>query len=169
MGDDKSVSVPIKVVARGIDHLAAVDAIMRTAFDPKYGEAWNSAQVLSTLAIPGYQLRGAFVVEAEQYLAGFAITRVVARESELLLLAVDPQWQRVGVASALLNDWLATCDFDGVTMAFLEMREDNPAKSLYQAFGFAEAAIRTSYYRGGDGVMRNALTMNRRLVDGHLF
>lgn len=154
----------IRITAIGIDHLAAVDRVMAAAFDPAYGEAWNSAQVLATLAMPGYRLRGAFVDGGEGDLAGFAITRAVAGESELLLLAVDPAVRRSGVASALMQDWLDICATLEVDTAFLEMRQDNPARALYRKFGFADAAVRKSYYRGADGVMRDAVTMKKSLM-----
>ena len=154
----------VAVRAIGVDHLAAVDAVMAAAFDPAFGEAWNSAQVLATLAMPGYRLRAAFVGPEEDELAGFAITRIVAGESELLLLAVDPVHRRQRVASALMHDWLLICKDQGVETAFLEMREDNPARSLYGAFGFVAVALRKSYYRGADGIVRNAVTMKRSLL-----
>ena len=154
----------VVVKSIGVDHLGAVDAVMVAAFDPAFGEAWNSAQVLATLAMPGYRLRGAFVGPDEGELAGFAITRIVAGESELLLLAVDPEHRRRGAASALMRDWFLICEDRGVEMAFLEMREDNPARFLYEAFGFVAAAVRKSYYRGADGIVRNAVTMKRSLM-----
>lgn len=161
MNNGHTPSLSLTVEAIGIDHLTAVDEIMVAAFDAAYGEAWNSAQVLATLAMPGYRLRGSFLFNPQPILVGFSITRVVAGESELLLLAVHPKWRRSGVASALMNDWLSMCGDQGVAMAFLEMRQDNPARSLYNAFGFMEAAIRKSYYKGADGVMRDAVTMSK--------
>ena len=164
MAGNYATRQPVDVVGIGMDRLAAVDEIMAAAFDPRYGEAWNSAQVLATLAMPGYQLRGAYLGDGAGQLAGFAIFRIIAGESELLLLAVHPRWRRSGVATALMNDWLSICSGELVTMAFLEMREDNPARDLYRAFGFVEVALRKSYYRGNDGTMRNAVTMNKMVT-----
>lgn len=162
MGGPEAELVLVRAI--GIDQLEAVEAVMAAAFDPAYGEAWNAAQVLATLAMPGYRLRGAFSAGIGRELAGFAISRIVAGESELLLLGVDPAWRRRGVATALMQDWIDLCHSQHVELAFLEMREDNPARALYRQFGFADAALRKAYYRGADGVMRNAVTMKKTLM-----
>ena len=152
------------VRAIGVDHLVDIDRIMARAFDPAFGEAWNKAQCLAALALPGYRLRGAFFDDGQSQkasakLAGFAIQRTVAGESELLLLAVDPALRRYGIGRTLLRDWINHSRSVGVVRAFLEMRSDNPARHLYQQVGFTEIAVRKAYYRGGDGLFRDAVTM----------
>lgn len=151
----------IQTAALGADSLAAVEAISRRAFDPRYGEAWSKAQCLSVLSLPGYRLRGAWIGDGvAATLAGFAIDRSVADESELLLIAVDPAYRCQGVAAHLLEDWLTNSRDKAIARAFLEMREDNPARSLYERTGFKQVAVRRAYYRGNDGVMRDAVTMD---------
>lgn len=158
----------IQIAAAGADALDAIDALSRRAFDPRFGEAWSKAQCLSVLAMPGYRLRGAWLEQEGsegqgRRLAGFAIIRSVGDESELLLLAVDPSARRQGVATALLQDWMNSAVEAGVVRVFLEMRTDNEARALYEAHDFFEVAVRPRYYRGNDGVMRDAVTMQRRL------
>ena len=164
---DMATVVPIRTDALGAESLEAIEAISLRAFDPLYGEAWNKAQCLSVLALPGYRLRGAWIdASANNPLAslvGFSIDRSVADETELLLLAVDPAFRGKGVASQLLEDWLNNASDKGAERAFLEMREDNPARSLYERHGFSQIAVRKSYYRGNDGIMRDAVTMDCRL------
>lgn len=156
----------VMIESLGVDHLEDVAVIMQSAFDPKYGEAWNPAQTLSVLALPGYALRGAFIdAGAGNSLAGFAITRTVAGESELLLLAVNAGLQRRGVGAALLGDWIDFSRRQSVERLFLEVRADNPALNLYLSSGFLHLATRPGYYRGGDGQMRDALTMQLFLHD----
>lgn len=150
------------IEALGVDALDAVDAISSRAFDPLYGEAWTKAQCLSILGLPGYRLTGAWRGPAAgAELAGFAIDRVVAGESELLLLAVDPAAHRSGIATALLQDWFHRAGAQGAGRLFLEMRRDNPARFLYEKLGFEEIAVRPAYYLGRDGVSRDAVTMVR--------
>lgn len=158
-------SSSIRIAALGADSLAAVEAISLRAFDPRYGEAWSNAQCLSVLSLPGYRLRGAWMEDgaAAATLAGFSIDRAVADESELLLIAVDPVHRRKGIAAHLLEDWLTNSRDKGIGRAFLEMREDNPARSLYERAGFKQMAVRKAYYRGNDGVMRDAVTMDCHL------
>lgn len=156
----------------GADALDDIEAISLRAFDHRYGEAWSKAQCLSVLALPGYRIVGAWRGHtATARLVGYAITRSVADESELLLLAVDPAERRQGVATSLLSEWLNSAHEKGVVRAFLEMRTDNDARALYAGHGFVQIAVRSSYYRGNDGVMRDAVTMQRRLdsspIDRH--
>ena len=88
----------------------------------------------------------------------------MAQESELLLLAVDPQWRRRGMASLLLDDWQRRVAAANVVHLYLEMRADNEARALYEQSGFREIGLRPNYYRGNDGVMRDAVTMSK-LID----
>lgn len=149
-----------RIVTIAGDRLDAVDAISRVAFDRRYGEAWTKGQCLSALAMPGHGFKG---IEVDGDLVGFAITRTIFDESELLLLAVMPDLRGKGLGRMLIEDWLGHARNVGVRRAFLEMREDNPAAHLYRAMGFSPVGLRKSYYRGSDGVMRNAVSMERIL------
>lgn len=138
--------------------LPAVDAVMKRAFDPVFGEAWTSAQCLATFALPGYVWLGAEGSDPGS-LAGFALCRTIADESELLLLAVDPAHRSRGVGSSLIAAWLTNCDDAKVSRRFLEVRADNSARDLYLRSGFENVARRANYYRGTDGILRDAITM----------
>lgn len=163
MSDGALPTMP-HVRAIGVDSLAEVEGIMARAFDPAYGEAWNSAQCLSVFAFPGYQFLGAFDNDSSiARLQGFAITRTIAGESELLLLATDPACQNKGVGRSLILYWLETCRAAHETLAFLEVRYDNPARHLYDSMDFRDTAVRPGYYRGHDGQLRDAITMQKRL------
>ena len=75
---------------------------------------------------------------------GFALTRQIADEAELLTLAVDPEHHRKGIASDLMRDWLVSL---GEGTAFLEVAADNgPAQALYAKHGFAPVGRRKAYY-----------------------
>ena len=148
----------------GIDHLAAMGRVMANAFDPRFGEAWSKAQCLAVLALPGYRLRGAYRRASDAgSLMGFAITRAVADESELLLLAVDPYFRRAGVGRRLLAHWLTHCSDNTICRAFLEVRASNPAIELYEKSGFSCIGNRPNYYRGVDGATHDAVTMEKLL------
>ena len=79
----------------------------------------------------------------------------------MLLLAVDPARRGQGIGKRLIDDWLAWAEEQGADDYFLEMRADNDAVHLYARTGFAECGRRPQYYRGGDGVVRDAITMRR--------
>ncbi len=142
------------------DDLDALGSCMAAAFDPRFGEAWSTAQCIGILSMPGYRLRVARAAPAGA-LVGFAACRVVAGESELLLLAVDPEEQGRGIGRLLLDDWIALALGDGASKLFLEVRADNPARRIYQTAGFAVVGRRPDYYRGADGILRDAITMAR--------
>ncbi|WP_066554479.1 GNAT family N-acetyltransferase [Croceicoccus bisphenolivorans] len=140
--------------------------VMLAAFDPIYGEAWNEQQLLSALMIPGtrYAIIDASGVigppTAAVETAGFYLTRQICDEEELLLIAVAPEYRRIGLASRLLRHLFSAATDRGTTRLFLEMRDDNPARHFYDSFGFHQVGLRKAYYRGADGNLRNALTLS---------
>lgn len=96
--------------------------------------------------------------------AGFALTRTIAPESELLTIAVHPAHQRQGIARGLMQRWL---DGPGITHAFLEVAADNEgAIALYRALGFRQTGLRKGYYGRPGGLAIDALTMTKSLTTG---
>jgi ribosomal-protein-alanine N-acetyltransferase len=148
----------IRLSTARVGDLSAVMRVMEAAFDPAYGEAWTSAQLLTLFALPSARVCLARDGETP---CGFAAARIAADESELLLLAVDPAWRGRGVGALLMADWQAWAEGRGAGDYFLEMRADNDAVHLYRRCGFAECGRRPAYYRGADGVVRDAITMRR--------
>jgi ribosomal-protein-alanine N-acetyltransferase len=95
---------------------------------------------------------------------GFALTRTVAGESELLTLAVDPVFQRQGIGRLLTLAWLDSIA-DNAQSAFLEVAADNvAARALYTSFGFAEVAKRSAYYARKNAAAADAIVMRRDLT-----
>jgi ribosomal-protein-alanine N-acetyltransferase len=95
---------------------------------------------------------------------GFAFTRTLAGETELLTLAVDPAHQRRGIARCLLNRWLNQAA-PLAEMAFLEVAADNVAAiSLYRQHGFETAATRKAYYSRKNAQPMDACIMRRALT-----
>jgi ribosomal-protein-alanine N-acetyltransferase len=135
--------------------IAAVDALMVAAFDPRFGEAWTRSQCMGVLAMPGVRLTLALVDDTP---AGFAMVRSVMDEAELLLLAVDPAFRRRGIAGALLRAVIAEAQASGIADLHLEVRAGNEAVKLYTAQGFAKVGERRGYYRGKTGQSFDAHT-----------
>lgn len=138
--------------------VVAIDALMAAAFDPRWGEAWTRSQCIGVLAMPGVSLLLACVDDEP---VGFALTRAIMDEAELLLLAVAPDRRRHGVGGALLRAVLADAAGGGVSTIHLEVRAGNPAIGLYEASGFARIGERRGYYRGRDGGTHDAWTFSR--------
>ena len=133
------------------DDLDRIMAVMEAAFDPAYGEAWTRRQVGDALVMPGthYLLIGADGAAPGEATpaAGFALTRGAVDEEELLLIAVLPALQGQGIGGALLRQVIAEARARGADRLFLEMREGNPAESLYRRHGFVAVGRRRNYYR----------------------
>ena len=137
-----------------------VDALMAQAFDPRYGEAWTRGQCLGVLAMPGVRL---LLASLDDEPAGFAMTRTVLDEIELLLLATTPRHRRRGVGATLLRAVVGEARAEGATRMHLEVRAGNDAVQLYLAQGFAKVGERRGYYRGRLGHLHDAHTYSRAL------
>lgn len=148
----------IRIAAARVGDVGAIMRVMEAAFDRAYGEAWSAAQLLTLFALPS--ARVAIAWDGDRA-CGFSAARMAGPESELLLLAVDPENRGQGIGKLLLADWQAWATDQGAEDYFLEMRADNEAIHLYERAGFSECGRRAAYYRGQDGVMRDAITMRR--------
>ena len=137
-----------------------VDTLMAGAFDSRFGEAWTRSQCLGVLAMPGVRLLLAWLDDEP---AGFALTRAVADEIELLLLATTPAQRRRGVGATLLRALIAEAQSEGLAKMHLEVRAGNDAVQLYLAHGFARVGERRGYYRGRAGQLFDAHTYSRAL------
>jgi ribosomal-protein-alanine N-acetyltransferase len=138
--------------------LDAVMTVMEDSFDRRYGEAWTAPQVAGLLPMPGIWLT---LARVEGRVAGFALSRAVAGEAELLLLAVRSGAQRTGVGKMLIDQFLAEARALGAERVHLEVREGNRAISLYESCGFDLVGRRRNYYEGADGACFDALTLAR--------
>lgn len=139
--------------------LADIDEMMVTmgeAFDPAFGEAWNAAQCLGILGLPGVWLT---LARKGGKPVGFALNRVIFDECELLLLGVRPAFRRQGIGRALLEHSRGGAAARGARRIHLEVREGNGALGLYAQAGFARIGRRRGYYRGVDGQLYDALTL----------
>lgn len=97
---------------------------------------------------------------------GFALTRTLAGESELLTLAVSPLFQRRGIARSLLATWLAAVRSEA-DVAFLEVAADNHAAiALYHSAGFTRNGLRKAYYTRNDAPAVDAVLMSHALTQG---
>ncbi|MBX3565972.1 MAG: GNAT family N-acetyltransferase [Sphingomonas sp.] len=144
----------------GVHDLPHVAGIMRDAFDPRFGEAWTSAQCMGMLSLPGVWLVIASLGEQDM---GFALARIAADEAELLLLATRPSARRRGMGGALLRAVIEEARARHATRIHLEVRSGNDAVELYRREGFAKVGERRDYYRGKAGQLFDAHTYARDL------
>jgi [ribosomal protein S18]-alanine N-acetyltransferase len=153
------MSDPLATLSEGgLGDLAAVMAVMDDSFDPRFGEAWTASQLAGLLPMPGVWLSLAW---HEDEVVGFALSRAVAGEAELLLLAVRRQDQGKGVGKTLLEHFMTSARSRGATLLHLEVRDGNHAVTLYERAGFSLMGRRPHYYAGVDGQSYDALTLGR--------
>ena len=146
--------------SEALQHSRQVSALMQMAFPPDFGEAWTESQLRGALMLPGTAL---FLAETDNELLGFALTRTVVDETELLLIAVTPSARGQSIGSSLLQAIVHHCQKSAVAKIFLEMRENNDALHFYQRHNFVIIGQRPSYYLGANGQKFDALTFARQV------
>ncbi|GAA4643378.1 ribosomal protein S18-alanine N-acetyltransferase [Pontixanthobacter gangjinensis] len=150
-----------------LDDTDRIMQVMEQAFDPAYGEAWNRRQLSASLILPTtwYYLVGADgnAPSGSQEAAGFALTRAAPGEEELLLVGVLPQFRGQGLGRKLLTLFEHGAKLRQAERIFLEMRANNPARKLYEAFGFQPIGRRKDYYRASNGERIDAITYGKSL------
>jgi [ribosomal protein S18]-alanine N-acetyltransferase len=151
----------IAVVEGNGTDVSAIMPVMDVAFDPRFGEAWTAAQCLSILAMPGSRL---LIARQETQTVGFALSRWVIDEEELLLIGVDPNCRRAGVGRNLINALLNNAKLSAHASIFLEVRNGNPAQNFYHEMGFRPIGRRPGYYKGNDGSRHDSITMQMNML-----
>jgi ribosomal-protein-alanine N-acetyltransferase len=138
-----------------------IDALMPYEKQMFGTEAWSRSGYRSELA----DTRHRYYVAAEGSageLLGWGGVMVVGDTAEILTVGVVPTARRSGTARRMVGELLAEAVRRGAREAFLEVRVDNEAaRALYLAEGFAEVGLRRGYYDAGrvDAViMRKDLT-----------
>lgn len=149
------------------DALDAIMVVMQEAFDSRYGEAWTRRQVADSLTMPGtrFALSGIDLSQpfTLDHVTGFALTRQVLDEEEILLIAIRPRFRGQGKGKALLQQVIDNARAHSAARMFLEMRDGNPAEHLYRKFGFEKIGHRPGYYRGAVGGPIDAITFAKSL------
>jgi ribosomal-protein-alanine N-acetyltransferase len=120
--------------------LTAIEVIERSA----YPTPWSRSMFAGELAKPSSVCIGAF---ADETLVGYLITSRHVDAWHVMNVAVAPDRQRRGIASALLGrlfELTADDDRRGYT---LEVRVSNAgAIALYERLGFEQRGVRRGYY-----------------------
>lgn len=152
--------MPTEILEGDGRDIASIMPIMDAAFDPQFGEAWTAAQCLSLLATPGTSL---LLARADNSIVGFALTRWIIDEEELLMIGVNPKMQRSGIATDLITHLIRRAKAFKRERIFLEVRANNSALQFYKLMGFQACGTRKNYYKGANGSRFDATTMNLNL------
>jgi ribosomal-protein-alanine N-acetyltransferase len=133
-----AVAIEIRVLE--LHDLSAIEAIEQKA----YPTPWSRSMFASELAKPTSICLGAF---EGQDLAGYVINSRYVDAWHVMNVAVDPEHQRRGVATALLERLFELTRDDERRGYTLEVRVSNEdAIGLYEKLGFESRGIRRGYY-----------------------
>jgi len=130
------------------DYVSAVAEIEKCCF----ANPWDEAAIRAELDNHCSQI---YVALINGRAAGYVNIYTVLDETDIVRVAVLPQYRRQGVAAAVLK---AVLDEKPGTV-YLDVRESNiPAIRLYKSLGFADTGIRKNYYTNPT---ENAVLMKR--------
>jgi [ribosomal protein S18]-alanine N-acetyltransferase len=146
----------IEIIEGDAHDIASIMPVMQSAFNPAFGEAWTASQCMALLAIPESRL---LLAKNSREIVGFAISRWVLDEEEVMMIGVAPIHQRRGVASKLLQTIIKRAQISDRQTIFLEVRINNEAISFYEQLGFQVIGRRKEYYRSDNGSAIDAITM----------
>ena len=125
-----------------------------------FARPWSAIDFEGMLAERDILADGLFL-GAQAAPVGFALSRRVLDEAEILTVAVAPDHRGRGLSRPLLVHHLGELRLRGVGRVHLEVEEGNePALRLYRGLGFEEVGRRSAYYAKPDGAAASALTMS---------
>ena len=131
----------IQILPMTLDHVSQVAQLEKLCFS----SPWSENSVASELNNP---LSFWLVAMEGDRLAGYVGSQSVMGESDMMNVAVHPDFRRQGIARKLIEELIAALKDRDCHSLTLEVRASNaPALALYEALGFQEVGCRRNYYR----------------------
>ena len=123
------------------NHVSQVAELEKLCFS----DPWSENSVASELKNPlSYWL----VILDENTVAGYVGSQTVLGETDMMNIAVHPDYRRQGLAERLVTELVEGLKGMDSHCLTLEVRASNvPAISLYEKLGFAQIGRRKNYYR----------------------
>jgi len=122
-------------------HVSSVAALEKICFSDPWSENSVASELKNKLALW-------LVAEEKGAVAGYIGSQTCGDESDVMNVAVHPDFRRKGIAEALVNALVAELKAIGSRCLTREVRASNaPAIALYEKMGFAEIGRRKNYYR----------------------
>ncbi len=110
-----------------------------------FSDPWSEKSILSELENP---LSCWLVAMDGERLAGYVGSQTVLGETDMMNLAVDPDYRRKGLGKELILSLIEALRQRESRCLTLEVRDSNaPARALYEGLGFQEIGRRKNYYR----------------------
>ena len=122
-------------------HVSQVAALEKLCFSDPWSENSVASELNNPLSLWLVALDGDAV-------AGYVGSQSVMGETDMMNIAVDPNYRRQGVAAALVEALVRQLKVNGNHCLTLEVRASNDAAiALYEKLGFAQIGRRPNYYR----------------------
>lgn len=123
------------------DHVSQVAELEKICFSDPWSENSITYELTNPLSL------WLVAVEGDK-VAGYVGSQSVMGESDMMNVAVHPDFRRQGVAEKLVLELVAALASEGNHCLTLEVRASNvSAISLYEKLGFAQIGLRKNYYR----------------------
>ena len=122
-------------------HVAQIAQLEKICFSDPWSEKSIASELDNKLAF--------WLVAAEgDTVAGYIGSQTVIDETDMMNVAVHPDFRRQGIAEELVNTLVDNLKQMGSHSLTLEVRAANaPAIALYEKLGFSEIGRRKNYYR----------------------
>ena len=122
-------------------HVAQIAQLEKRCFSDPWSENSIRSELTGRLSLWVVALDGDTV-------AGYVGSQSVLGESDMMNVAVAPEYRRRGIAQALILELIRRLSQQGNRSLMLEVRASNtPAITLYHKLGFAQVGRRPNYYR----------------------
>lgn len=124
-----------------ISDVPQVAALEKACFSDPWSERSIASELDNGLSCWLVAMEGDRVV-------GYVGSQTVLDETDMMNLAVHPDYRRRGLAQQLIEHLLHTLRQRGSRSLTLEVRASNaPARALYEKTGFSQVGLRKNYYR----------------------
>ena len=109
-----------------------------------FADPWSESSIAGELTNP---LSCWLVAVEGEKVAGYIGSQTVMGETDMMNVAVHPDYRRQGIANRLILTLVDALKKRGSHWLMLEVRQSNaPARALYEKLGFAEVGRRKNYY-----------------------
>lgn len=126
-------------------------------FKDNFSDGWNEKMLISAFDSGRFLCLGA---EENNELLGVITVSIGIDDADIEGVVTKNAFLRKGIGKLLVKNALDEIKNKGIEKVFLEVREsNNPAKNLYESFGFKPVSVRKKYYIDGE----NAIVMVKEL------
>ena len=131
----------MKIIKMERDHVPQIAGLEALCFpDP-----WSENSIATELANP---LSCWLVAVDDGRVAGYVGSQTVIDETDMMNIAVHPDYRRRGIARQLVDALIHDLKLRGSHRLTLEVRASNEAaQKLYESLGFTQTGLRKNYYR----------------------